>query len=76
MWRSRVTDNALYGRKCEGAGIYFKDSSARLGGSVITGNGIADGRGGGIFVRGHSEQVVVDRDTVVRRNYPDDFATE
>ena len=76
MWRSRVTDNALYGTKCEGAGIYFRDSSAQLGGSVVTGNGIADGRGGGIFVSGHSERVVVHRNTVVRQNHPDDITTE
>jgi hypothetical protein len=72
MWRSRVTENALYGERCEGAGIYFKDSSAQLGGSVITGNGAADGRGGGIFVSGPSESVVVHRNTVVRQNHPDD----
>ena len=76
MWRSRVTDNALYGTQCEGAGIYFRDSSAQLGGSVVTGNGIADGRGGGIFVSGHSERVVVHRNTVVRQNHPDDYTTE
>ena len=76
MWRSRVTDNALYGTKCEGAGIYFRDSSAQLGGSVVTGNGIADGRGGGIFVCGNSERVVVHRNTVVRQNHPDDFTIE
>lgn len=76
VWRSRVTDNALYGTTCEGAGIYFKDSSAQLGGSVITGNGIADGRGGGIFVSGHGEQVVVHPNTVVRQNHPDDFTNE
>jgi hypothetical protein len=76
VWRSRVTDNALYGTTCEGAGIYFKDSTAQLGGSVITGNGIADGRGGGIFVSGHKEQVVVHPNTVVRQNHPDDFTSE
>jgi hypothetical protein len=76
MWRSRVTENALYGAKCEGAGIYFKDSSAQLGGSVITGNGIADGRGGGIFVSGVSERVLIHRNTVVRQNHPDDFTAE
>jgi hypothetical protein len=76
MWRSRVTDNALYGAKCEGAGIYFRDSSAELGGSVITGNGMAEGRGGGIFVSGHSEPVVLHHNTVVRQNHPDDFTIE
>ena len=76
MWRSRVTDNALYGTKCEGAGIYFRDSAAQLGGSVITGNGIADGRGGGIFVSGDSARVIVHRNTVVRQNHPDDLTTE
>jgi hypothetical protein len=76
MWRSRVTDNALYGAKSEGAGCYFRDSSAQLGGSVITGNGIADGRGGGIFVSGPAERTVVHRNTVVRQNHPDDFTTE
>jgi hypothetical protein len=76
LWRSRVTDNALYGTKCEGAGIYFRDSSAQLGGSVVTGNGIAEGRGGGIFVSGRSERVVVHRNMVVRQNHPDDVATE
>jgi nitrous oxidase accessory protein NosD len=76
MWRSRVTDNALYGTKCEGAGIYFQNSSAQLGGSVITGNGMAEGRGGGIFVSGQSERVVVHGNTFVRQNHPDDFTTE
>jgi hypothetical protein len=76
MWRSRVTENAVYGTKCEGAGIYFQNSSAQLGGSVITGNGMAEGRGGGIFVSGPCEQVVVHRNTVVRQNHPDDFTKE
>ena len=76
MWRSRVTDNALYSVKSEGAGIYFKDSSAQLGGSVITGNGMAEGRGGGIFVRGHGDRVGVHNNTVVRQNHPDDFTSE
>ena len=76
MWRSRITDNAVYGPRGQGAGIYFKDSSAQLGGSVITGNGMAEGTGGGIFVSGDPEPVVVHGNTVVRQNHPDDFANE
>jgi hypothetical protein len=76
VWRSRITDNALLGPGCEGAGIYFKDSTAQLGGSVITGNGTAHGRGGGVFVNGRVEGVVVHRNTVVRQNYPDDFIAD
>jgi hypothetical protein len=76
MWRSRVTENALYGTTCEGAGIYFQNSAAQLGGSVITGNGTAEGRGGGIFVNGQSEQIVVHKNTFVRQNHPDDFVIE
>jgi hypothetical protein len=76
MWRSRVTDNSLLGARCEGAGIYFKASTAQLGGSVITGNGTAHGRGGGIFVNGHDEGIVVHRNTVVRQNHPDDFMAD
>ncbi len=76
MWRSRVTENALYGTTCEGAGIYFQNSAAQLGGSVITGNGTAEGRGGGIFVNGQSERIVVHKNTIVRQNHPDDFITE
>ena len=72
MWRSRVTDNALFGKDCAGAGIYFKDSSAQIGGSVITGNGALDGKGGGILISGNSEEVVIRQDSNVRRNYPDD----
>jgi hypothetical protein len=76
LWRSRITDNALFGAKCEGAGIYFKASTAQLGGSVITGNGTAHGRGGGIFVNGPVDRVVVHRNTVVRQNHPDDFVAD
>ena len=76
MWRSRVTDNALFGANCAGAGVYFKESRAQLGGSVITGNGMADGRGGGIFVSGDPASVVVHPNTVVRQNHPDDLIVE
>jgi hypothetical protein len=73
MWRSRVTDNALEGALCEGSGVYFRDPlDCRLGGSVITGNGSAEGRGGGIFVDGDAQRVVIHRNTVVRQNHPND----
>jgi hypothetical protein len=39
------------------AGFYFKDSGARLGGSVISGN---------------AARIAVHRKTVVRQNHPDD----
>jgi hypothetical protein len=77
MWRSRVTDNALYGSDCEGAGIYFRESiGAQLGGSVITGNGRAQGRGGGIFISGNARSVAIHRNTVVRQNHPQDLYAE
>jgi hypothetical protein len=73
MWRSRVTDNVLYAESCDGAGIYFSDSDARLGGSVISGNGSVVGRGGGIFIDGDAARIAVHRNTVVRQNHPDDL---
>jgi Right handed beta helix region len=76
LWRSRVTDNALFGNRCQGAGIYFKACSAQLGGSVITGNGTSHGSGGGIFVSEHSERVVIHRNTIVRQNHPDDVIVD
>lgn len=73
MWRSRVTDNALYAPHGDGAGIYFLDPiDVQLGGSVITGNGVVEGRGGGVFVHGNREAVKIHRNTVVRQNHPED----
>jgi hypothetical protein len=73
MWRSRVTDNALRAPLCEGAGLYFKDAGAcELGGSVISGNGSAQGKGGGVFIEGDPAGVSIHRNSVVRQNHPDD----
>jgi hypothetical protein len=73
MWRSRVTDNALRAPVCEGGGIYFKDAArCELGGSVITGNGFPEGKGGGIFIEDDPSAVSIHRNTVVRLNSPDD----
>jgi hypothetical protein len=73
MWRSRVTDNALHAGSCDGAGIYFKDpGDTQLGGSIVTGNGSVDGRGGGIFIDGDATRIAIHRNTVVHQNHPDD----
>jgi hypothetical protein len=77
MWRSRVTDNALYAPESAGGGIYFQNAiDVQLGGSVITGNGSAEGRGGGVFVRGERNGVTIHRNTFVRQNHPDDVFFE
>lgn len=74
MWKSRVTDNALRGASCEGGGIYFAEpADTQLGGCVITGNGCAEGRGGGIFVADRDAPVSIHSNTFVRQNYPDDI---
>jgi hypothetical protein len=74
MWRSRVTDNALYATVCAGAGIYFHAPlGCQLGGSVIMGNGSPQGHGGGIFVDGDPGRVSIHRNTVVRQNHPTDI---
>lgn len=73
MWRSRVTDNAMRAPLCEGAGLYLKDAGAcQFGGSVISGNGAADGRGGGVFIAGDAAGISIHRNSVVRQNHPDD----
>jgi hypothetical protein len=40
---------------------------------VITGNGAVDGQGGGIFINGRPEDVVVHKNTILGRNFPDDL---
>jgi hypothetical protein len=88
MWRSRVTDNILQAAVSEGGAIYFKDSArsdsgsdstylkevlrCELGGSVITGNGFPEGKGGGIFIEGDPAAVSIHRNTAVKLNHPDD----
>lgn len=73
MWRSRVTDNLLQADVCEGGGIYLRNSiDCQLGGSVITGNGGALVRGGGLFVTESAGNVSIHGNTVVRQNHPDD----
>ena len=74
MWRSRVTDNALYAPSSEGGGMYFKNPlGCQLGGSVITGNSCHEGSGGGIFVEGDDSKLSVHRNTAVRQNHPTDL---
>lgn len=74
LWRSRVTDNALHGALCEGAGLYFNAPlDCQLGGSVITGNGSPRAHGGGFFIQGDPARVHVHRNTVVRQNHPTDI---
>ena len=73
MWRSRVTENSLHARSCEGAGIYFRDAEeTQIGGSVIVGNGSSSGRGGGIVLGPGADGVSVHRNSAVRLNHPDD----
>lgn len=73
MWRSRVTDNALRAPSCDGAGLYLRAAGrTELGGSVVTGNGAGEGRGGGIFIEGDAAPVSIHRNTFVRQNHPDD----
>jgi hypothetical protein len=77
MWRSRVTDNTLRGPVCEGGGILFKDAAGcELGGSVITGNGFPEGKGGGIFIEGDPGAVSIHRNTAVKLNFPDDVHSD
>jgi hypothetical protein len=72
MWRSRVTDSALHAGSCDGAGSTSKDTGgAQIGGSVVTGNGSVDGRGGGIFIDGDATRIAIHRNTVVHQNHPD-----
>jgi hypothetical protein len=74
LWRSRVTDNALRAPVCEGGGMYFRDpGGCQLGGSVVTGNGSPDGKGGGIFINGDPRRISIHRNTEVRRNHRDDI---
>ncbi|MFA6957990.1 MAG: right-handed parallel beta-helix repeat-containing protein [Thermoanaerobaculia bacterium] len=73
MWKSRVTDNALRGASCEGGGIYFREpADTQLGGCVITGNGSAEARGGGVFIADGAPAVAIHANTFVRQNHPDD----
>jgi hypothetical protein len=50
--------------------------SAQIGGSVITGNTSAEGKGGGVFIRGNPELVAIHRNTIVRRNHPGDLEVD
>jgi len=74
MWRSRVTENALYAPSQTGGGICLHDpGDTQIGGSVVHGNDAGEGRGGGIFVAGG--EIAIHRNTSVRLNFPDDFAS-
>jgi hypothetical protein len=73
LWRSRVTDNALYGSFCTGGGIYLAHSlGSQLGGSIVTGNSCHSDRGGGVFSEGDTSKVHIHRNMVVRQNHPND----
>ena len=43
---------------------------------LITGNGSAQGKGGGIFISGNARSVAIHRNTVVRQNHPEDVYAE
>src|SRR5206468_4126302 len=74
MWRSRITENALYAPSQSGGGICLHDpDDTQIGGSVVHGNSAGEGRGGGIFVAGG--EIAIHRNTSVRLNFPDDFAS-
>lgn len=74
VWKSRVTDNYLRAKSCQGCGVYLRKMIAcEIGGSVITGNGFVDGNGGGVFIEAGSNNVSIHRNTIVSHNHPDDL---